>query len=90
MSGDLKQLENDTITNVADKKREGRERESGPNARTVVNFNRVENTRVPKSKVHEGFSLLVFSFGSPAMPQEISALLVQPIILFLGSENLNF
>ena len=56
----------------------------------MVNFNRVENTRVPKSKVHEGFSLLVFSFGSPVMPQEISALLVQPIILFLGLENWDF
>ena len=53
----------------------------------MANFNRVEITRVPKSEVHKGFSLLVFSLGSPAMPQEI---LVQTFILFLGLENQDF
>ena len=59
-------------------------------ARTVANFNRVENTRVPKSEVQGVFSPLVISLGSPAMPQEISALKAHRFICFLGLENWDF
>ena len=56
-------------------------------ARIVANFNKVENTRVPKSEVLGGFSFLASRLGSPAMPQEISALKAHRIIGFLGLEN---